>query len=99
MNGLFGTTPAPWLTSGTLVYALDDRETANRFTARIEGGYEINYKRDPVRTSEAEIAATVRAIAQVPAMLELIDAMRSGPFAPVNWVERARAIASELEVK
>lgn len=99
MTGPFGTTPGEWLRSGNLVYALDERGTANRFSVRVEGGYEINFRRDPVRTDDAEVKSNARAIAQVPAMLELVAAMNEGGFEPVKWVEMARAISRKLEEK
>ncbi len=87
-------TPGPWLLSGDLVYALDETATANRFSARIEGGYEINYRRHPVRTHDAELQANARLIAAAPDLLEALVEMERAFGAECSGGPAVRARAA-----
>lgn len=103
MTGPFGTTPGPWR-----LYKWDAQGGYDRMTSGIRAG---NAKLDGGRYGQTwdeaddhlldkdRMVADARAIAQVPAMLELVQAMNEGGFEPVKWVEMARAIARQLEKK
>ena len=102
MTGLFGTTPADAWTLGQY----DEHAGYDAMTGGIEigehvtldaGDYGQRWNSDGF--DMPRMMADAKAIAQVPAMLALVDAMRSGPFTPVAWVEAARDIARQLEGK
>lgn len=95
MTGPFGTTGGPWEFDGFGGVGVKGTDYGPAYPPRSgsictlsDGEYIENYNK-----------SDGCAIAQVPAMLALVEAMRVGPFTPVNWVEMARDIARELEMK
>lgn len=56
-------TPTPWLLEGRTVYALDETESCNRFSCRVEGGFVFrSLGGDGERTGEAELDANAEFI-------------------------------------
>ena len=51
-------TPLPYLRDGALIYALDESQTCNRITLRVDGGFVMNWKNVCDRTTGEEIEAT-----------------------------------------
>jgi hypothetical protein len=100
-------TPGPWLRVDTLVYALDETGTCNRFSADVQKGYVC--KQDgwsaAVRTSDEEAEANAALIAALPDLLETMkDFAEWEPESGVTledlaaWVkERAGAAIAEAE--
>lgn len=66
-------TPSPWLRDGRTVYALNEDNT-NRFSARIEGGFQSKSWRGQVWTPSDEVEATAVLICAAPEMLEALKA-------------------------
>lgn len=54
-------TPGKWLIAGETVYALDESGTCNRFSAHVQQGFRVNYRRDAIRIDDAEVHANARA--------------------------------------
>lgn len=68
-------TPGTWLVDGNLVYALDETGRANRFSARVEGGYTYGgcrLKENNSKTDDNEIQANISLIASAPDLLEAL---------------------------
>lgn len=94
MTGPFGTTSGPYQINRNGGGSFD-------LFGKTDDGYTVQIGEIFDEDMDVALPAlrNARAIAQVPAMLALVEAMRAGPFTPVNWVEMARNIARELEVK
>jgi hypothetical protein len=100
-------TPGPWLRVDTLVYALDETGTCNRFSAVVQKGFICNQDgwSAAVRTSDEEAEATARLIASLPKLLATMeDFAEWEPESGVTlehlaaWMkERARAAIAEAE--
>lgn len=68
-------TPGPWRSAETIVWALDETGTVNRFCAAVCGGYVLHSERagGSIRTSAEELAANTRLIAAAPQLLEALE--------------------------
>lgn len=83
MTSTAGWTPGPWIVENTTVYALDETQSCNRFSARVEGGWQwrsadsIGASGD--RTPSDELLANARLIAAAPALYEALKAITAYP--------------------
>lgn len=70
-------TPGDWkLTEGNMscmVYALDETEGVNRFSALVQGGYSYHGRTHKDRTTEEELSANARLIAAAPDLLAALE--------------------------
>ncbi len=67
-----GWTKGPWLREGRTVYAIDESNTVNRFSAHMQGGHVFRgHRMDGERTTQAELEANAHLIAAAPEADEL----------------------------
>jgi len=98
-------TPSPWIVAGNTVYALDETDRVNRFSAHVQGGYVVDNPdvRPVKRTSPEELAANARLIAAAPDMLvalqKIVEIGRTdyGPAAASRMVDTAITALSRLQ--
>ena len=84
-------TPSPWTAENGMVYALDDNNRVNRFSAMITGGYSsAPVHGERVRTTPEELAANARLIAEAP---DLLAALRGA----MHLIEHAQVTQSGVE--
>lgn len=69
-------TPGPWLIDTNTIYALDETDRVNRFSAQVQGGYSsAPVYGDRIRTTPEELAANARLIAAAPDLLAALQAV------------------------
>ena len=97
-------TPGPWLLDGKLVYALNDEQTANRFSCQMQGGYAFYGFNNSRKTKPDELLANARLIAAAPELAEVtpmllaLVRLKFGNLDPdVNSIcEKAEALLSSI---